>query len=171
MKSKIFVSGCLGGAEIRYNGTGVAMDEAIWKSWEKEDRLFYYCPELAVGFPVPRPSAEIVGGTANEVIIGKAKIFENTDNDVTGLFLRGAKLAVEAALEKGVVIAVMTDGSPSCGSTYIGSGNFDGKTVKGRGVVAQMLNDAGIKVFPHTALDQADQYLRSLKNRDSKDVN
>jgi hypothetical protein len=55
---KIFVSGCLGGAKIRFNATGVNMDEAIWQKWQEEQRLFYFCPEIAAGFAIPRPAPE-----------------------------------------------------------------------------------------------------------------
>ena len=164
MKSKIFVSGCLGGAEIRYNGTGIPMNNLIWQKWELEGRLFHFCPELAAGFNVPRPAAEIVGGHAIDIIEGTAKVIESTGNDATQLFIEGAELAVEAAKANGVVLAVMTDGSPSCGSTYIGAGNFDGSIVEGKGVVAQMLQNHGIEVFPHTQLEEADKFLYRLES-------
>lgn len=61
-KALVFVSACLGGRPIRYNGSGVAMPDAIWARWEREERLFHFCPELASGFPYrgqrPRLSAE-----------------------------------------------------------------------------------------------------------------
>ena len=163
-KTKIFVSGCLGGAKIRYNGSGVDIDDAIWKRWESQSRLFHFCPELAAGFGVPRPAAEIVGGSAIDVINKSAKVYENTGSDVTSLFITGAKLAVKAAIERRVSVAIMTDGSPSCGSTYIDAGNFDGTSKEGRGVVTQMLIDAGIKVFAHTQLKEADAYIRKLED-------
>jgi uncharacterized protein YbbK (DUF523 family) len=159
MKAKIFVSGCLGGAKIRYNGTGVKMDSATWSLWEAEERLFYFCPELAAGFPVPRPAAEVVGGTAKDVIARSANVIEDTGNNVTELFIQGAKLAVEAAQRENVVMAILTDGSPSCGSTYLDAGSFDGEIVSGRGVLSQMLIDAGIEVFSHANISAAAKYL------------
>lgn len=158
MKFKIFVSGCLSGEKIRYNGTGVQMDGATWSQWKDEGHLFYFCPELAAGFPVPRPAAEIAGGTAEDVIFGKAKVIENTGGDVTDLFIQGARLAIEAAKKENVVMAIMTDGSPSCGSTYLDAGNFDGNVISGRGILAQMFIDAGIKVFSHTDISSAAEY-------------
>jgi hypothetical protein len=38
-----------------------------------EGRLAARCPELTVGFPVPRPPAEVVGGTAADVLDGHAR--------------------------------------------------------------------------------------------------
>ena len=59
---KVFVSGCLNGPAIRFNRTSVDVESEIWDRWEAEGRLVSFCAELAVGFPVPRPPAEIVGG-------------------------------------------------------------------------------------------------------------
>ncbi len=135
----------------------------IWTKWEAEGRLFPICPELLAGFCVPRPAAEIVDGSASDVIEGTARVIEDTGSDVTELILNGARLTVEAARSSGVAIAVLTNGSPSCGSTYIGSGHFDGKTISGNGAVAQMLINAGIEVFAHTNLEAADAFLAYLE--------
>ena len=88
---------------------------------------------------------------------------ECTGAEVTSLFLKGAELAVKAAVSEGVAAAILTDGSPSCGSTFQYSGDFDGRTKPGRGVVAEMLIRAGVKVFPHTDLEAADRYLSNLE--------
>jgi len=55
----------------------------------------------------------------------------------------------------------LTDGSPSCGTTYTYDGTFKGGTVPGMGVAAQLLHDRGIAVFPEDQIEQADQFLRS----------
>ena len=83
--------------------------------------------------------------------------------DVTDLFVAGAKLAVQRALADGCVMAVLTDGSPSCGTTYNYDGTFTGGTVAGMGVTAQQLSDQGLRVFPEDQLGEADRYLRSLE--------
>jgi len=161
---KVLVSGCLGGAKIRYNASGVEMNHEIWRRWEQEGRLYHFCPELAVGLAIPRPAAEIFEGTAADVLDGKAKVMDVTGADTTESYVRGAQLAVKEALDQGVATAVLTDGSPSCGSTFQYSGYFDGETKPGNGVLAESLLRAGIKVFPHTDLGAADEYLRSIEN-------
>jgi uncharacterized protein YbbK (DUF523 family) len=158
---KILVSGCLGGARIRYNETGVDMNDSIWQRWHEEGRLVYFCPEIAAGFPIPRPAAEAVGGSAADVLAGDARVMEDTGRDVTELFITGAELAVEAALREDVALAILTDGSPSCGSTFVYSGNFDNKTKPGRGLVAELFERAGIRVFQQTDLHAAEAFLRS----------
>lgn len=163
--NRILVSGCLGGAKIRHDASGVDMNHPIWQRWEREGRFFYFCPEIAAGFEAPRPAAEIVKGTAAEVIDDNAEVREDTGANVTEMFIKGAQLAVEAATREGVVMAVLTDGSPSCGSTYVYGGKFDGEIRPGRGVVVELLIRAGLRVFPHTDLKIADAYLMSLAHR------
>jgi uncharacterized protein YbbK (DUF523 family) len=162
---KVLVSGCLGGAKIRYNASGVEVNHEIWRRWEDEGRLHHFCPEIAAGLGIPRPAAEIFDGTAADVLDGKAKVIEDTGADTTESYVDGAQLAVKEALDQGVAAAVLTDGSPSCGSTFQYSGYFDGKTKPGNGVLAESLLRAGIKVFPHTDLEAADKYLRSIEDK------
>jgi uncharacterized protein YbbK (DUF523 family) len=81
---------------------------------------------------------------------------------VTDLFVEGARLAAQRAMAEGCVVAVLTDGSPSCGTTYNYDGTFTGRTVEGMGVTAQHLADQGLRVFPEDQIDEADRYLRSL---------
>ncbi|MEU8112233.1 2-thiouracil desulfurase family protein [Micromonospora sp. NPDC048947] len=134
---KILVSGCLGGAPIRFNETGVPIASSIWQRWVSQGRLVSLCPELAVGFPVPRPPAEIVGGSAADVLDGRAQVHEASGRDVTELFQAAAQRAVDKALQVGVGLAILVEGSPTCGSTYVHDGTFTGVTVAGRGVASR----------------------------------
>jgi len=162
--TKVLVSGCLNGPPIRFNQTNVIVESPIWDRWAAEDRLVPFCAELAGGFSIPRPPAEILGGDGTSVICGIGTVAEDTGNDVTEQFMHGAQLAVVHAIENGCVVAVLTDGSPSCGSTYIDDGSFRGGTKSGTGVVAQLLIDNGIQVFPESQLEQADRFLRHLES-------
>ena len=121
-----------------------------------------FCPELAAGFPVPRAPAEIVGSTASVVLQGQGRVKEDNGTDVTDLFVDGARLAAERAMAEDCVMAVLTDGSPSCGTSYTYDGTFTGGTVEGMGVTAQLLHDHGLRVFGEDRIDEADRYLRSL---------
>jgi uncharacterized protein YbbK (DUF523 family) len=159
---KILVSGCLNGRPIRFNSTNVLVESEIWERWKWEGRLVAFCPELAAGFPVPRAPAELVGSTAEVVLQGRGRVEEDNGADVTHLFVEGARLAARRAAAEGCVMAVLTDGSPSCGTTYTYDGTFSGGTVEGMGVTAQLLANQGLRVFPEEQLDAADRYLRSL---------
>ena len=158
---KVLVSGCLNGRPIRFNETNVEVESAIWDRWQSEGRLVSFCPELAAGFGVPRPPAEIVRTSASLVLQRQGAVREDNGNDVTEMFITGAELAVERALSAGCVAAVLTDGSPSCGTTYVYDGGFAGGTTLGMGVTAQLLTDRGVAVFAETQIEQADAYLRS----------
>lgn len=157
---KILVSGCLNGRPIRFNETNVAVESAIWDRWVADGRIVSFCPELAAGFGVPRPPAEIVGASASVVLQRQGAVVEDNGTDVTEMFITGAELAVERALSAGCVAAVLTDGSPSCGTTYVYDGGFAGGTTPGMGVTAQLLSDRGIAVFSEAQLEQADRFLR-----------
>lgn len=57
MITKILVSACLMGFNVRYNGSEKAQMSAQLARWQREKRLVIHCPELAAGLPVPRPPA------------------------------------------------------------------------------------------------------------------
>lgn len=159
--AKVLVSACLNGPPIRYNQTNVDVSSPIWDRWAAEGRLVPFCAELAAGMLIPRRPAEILGGDGQNVRSGTGTVVEDTGADITDQFVEGAQLAVAEAVRRGCVAAVLTDGSPSCGSTYIYDGSFTGATRAGTGVVAEMLIANGIRVFPETQLEQADQFIRS----------
>ncbi|MDH3706078.1 MAG: DUF523 domain-containing protein [Acidimicrobiia bacterium] len=161
--NKILVSGCLNGRPIRFNSTNVSVESEIWDRWASEERLVSFCPELAAGFPVPRAPAEIVDSTAAVVLRGRGSVREDNGTDVTAMFVKGAELAVRRAVAEGCVMAVLTDGSPSCGTTYVYDGTFTGGTIPGFGVAAQRLQDEELRVFSENEIDEADRYLRSLE--------
>ena len=166
---RILVSSCLLGKPIRFNGSDAPSDKTILSQWQREGRLVHFCPEIAVGFPIPRPPAETVGGDGRMVLIGDAKVLEDTGADVTEMFVEGAKKAVDLAKEKEVKIAILTDGSPSCGSTYVYDGNFTGKTVTGKGVTAELLKQNGVRVFNEDQIEDASIFLKSLE--ESSNIN
>ena len=163
--AKVLVSGCINGRPIRFNETGVEVRSPIYDRWVAEGRLVSFCPELAAGFPVPRPPAETVGGDGSAVLAGTAVVLEDNGRDVTEMFIRGAELALARARAQGCVVAVLTDGSPTCGSTYVYDGSFSGGTTPGMGVTAQLLVDHGIRVFSEDQLELADEVLRAAEDR------
>ncbi len=160
---RVLVSSCLLGQPVRYNGSDAPSDKTILSQWLSEGRLVNYCPEIAAGFPTPRPPAETVGGDGKMVLIGNAKVFEDTGKDVTEMFTEGAKKAVEFAKKINVGIAILTDGSPSCGTTYVYDGNFKGGQVQGKGVTAELLEQNGIRVFSENQIEDARKFLKSIE--------
>ncbi|MFP1960206.1 DUF523 domain-containing protein [Lonsdalea quercina] len=146
--NKILISACLAGFPVRYNGSDKSTVRRYLGQWQHEQRLVVFCPELAAGFSTPRPSAEIIPTRSrHEVITSGARVVEETGGDVTEHYILGAWLALEMAREHQCRFALLTDGSPSCGSQTIYSGHFNGETVAGRGVTAELLRSKGIEVF------------------------
>ncbi|MEM7683774.1 MAG: DUF523 domain-containing protein [Pseudomonadota bacterium] len=167
---RILVSACLLGRPVRYNGTNKAScEEDVLRRWQREGRIVPVCPEVAVGFPTPRPPAEICadegsGATAGapqggDVLTGSARVVEDTGADVSDLYLRAARSTVQLAERHRCRYAVLTDGSPSCGSTFIYDGTFTGRTRSGAGTTTAALREAGIAVWPETAIGELDALL------------
>lgn len=157
---KILISACLLGQPVRYDGTDKATSHELIRQWQLEGRLIPVCPEVDAGLPTPRPAAEIHGGDGYDVLINVAKIIDRTGADVTAPYLRGAELAVEMALSNKCRHAILTDGSPSCGSSFIYDGNFNGNRRKGNsGVTAAMLRQAGVQVWSQHQLNELSETL------------
>lgn len=155
---RILVSACLLGQPVRYDGRSKRRDDQILRQWQAEGRLVSCCPEIAGGLPVPRPPAEItVRGDVPEV-----RTQDGTD--VTGFFSRGAEDTLAVAQRHGIRMAVLKDGSPSCGSSRIYDGTFSGNSVPGTGMTTALLERHGIRVFSENELDKAAAYLRDMES-------
>lgn len=152
MLNKILVSACLMGFKVRYNGREKAHMIAQLSRWHEEQRLVIHCPELAAGLPVPRPPAEIMSADGKDVMHGRARIYDVTGQDVTEHYQLAAWLALRTAQEAGCTAALLTDGSPTCGSHIIYDGSFSGIQTVGMGVAASLLSEHGIAVFSDTQI-------------------
>jgi uncharacterized protein YbbK (DUF523 family) len=162
-KIRVLVSACLLGEKVRYNGADAASGSSILQDWMREGRVVPFCPEVAGGLGVPRPPAEIQGGGGATVLDGVARVRTREGDDVTAAFLRGADLALQAARESGARLAVLKEGSPSCGSGFIYDGTFSGRRQQEVGVTAALLRKSGIEVFSESRLDEAAAHLRRLE--------
>ena len=147
MKTKILVSACLMGFKVRYNGSDKSVLQETLQRWQREQRLVIHCPELAAGLPVPRLHAEIIGGNGADVMRDDARIIESGGLDVTAHYQLAAWLALRAAQHAACRAALLTDGSPTCGSQVIYDGSFRGQQRPGMGVAAALLAQHGIRVF------------------------
>ena len=150
--AKLLVSACLLGRPVRYDGRAKTFDDAALSQWQSEGRVVSVCPELLGGFPTPRPPAEITAEIAGArggyaVLKGEACIVETGGKDVTSGFVEGAEATLRTALEHDCTFALLTDGSPSCGSSFIYDGSFTGNRLAGAGVAAALLRQNGIGVF------------------------
>jgi len=78
---------------------------------------------------------------------------------------RGADAAAHACAAHGIRIAILKDGSPSCGSRSIYDGTFSGHRLNGQGFTAARLATDGIAIFSEEEIDSAADYLKTLERR------
>lgn len=139
---KILVSACLLGQPVRYDGQGKGLSDPRLARWQAQGRLVSVCPELAGGLPVPRAPAERQ----------EARVVTVQGEDVTAAFACGAQAALQLCQAQGIRLALLKEGSPSCGSQQIYDGTFAGQRVAGEGVTAALLRAHGIQVYAETQL-------------------
>ncbi len=163
---RILVSACLLGGRVRYDGGAKTSEDELLAAWKAEGRLVSFCPEVEGGLPVPRPPAEVEGGAGGPAVLtGAARILTPAGQDVTRHFLAGAQRALDAARSFGVKLAILKEGSPSCGSLRIYDGTFRGRTTPGQGVTTALLELNGIRVFGEDRIPEAAEYLTTLEGR------
>lgn len=114
-------------------------------------RLVHVCPESQGGLQTPREPAEIQG----------QRVVARDGRDVTAEFNRGAQAALAAAQEAGCQFALLKEKSPSCGFGRVYDGSFTGTLVPGNGVAAQMLADAGLRIYGES---NAEELISLLEN-------
>lgn len=132
---KILISGCLVGKNVKYNGGNNYIE--IIEELKKKYELIEICPEVFGGLSIPRDPSEILNN----------KVISINNKDVTDNFINGANKALELAKKYNITKAILKDGSPSCGNTYIYDGSFSKKKIKGLGITAKLLNENNIKIY------------------------
>ena len=159
----VLVSACLLGEVVRYDAADKRCTHPILEHWIAQGRVIAVCPEMAGGLPVPRPAAEIEGAAGGaQVICGAARVVDCRGDDFTAPFIVGAQRVLALARQHGVRVALLKEGSPSCGSSYTYDGSFTHRRVPHPGVASALLRDAGIEVFSEEQLEQADAALARL---------
>ena len=162
---KILVSACLLGEKVRYHGGDAECEHPALDRWRREGRLVAVCPEVAGGLATPRPPAEIVRpGAGGGGVRGLAVVRTRDGMDVTAAYLAGADEALELVERHGIRVAILKDGSPSCGTSFTYDGTFSGARLAAPGVTAAMLAAHGVRLFSEREIDAADAWLRQLEN-------
>lgn len=149
----ILVSACLLGVKVKYNGES-NFNELLHK-YEPYGHFLPCCPEVMGGLSVPRLPAEIKGGTGAEVSEGKAAVVNCDGENISAMFLSGARKALSLARENKVSAAILKENSPSCGSHSIYDGSFSKTKITGQGVTAALLRRNGIKVYSEKELSES----------------
>ena len=166
--TRILVSACLLGQPVRYDGRCARPLDGVLADWLANGlatgRVIAICPETAAGLPTPRLPAEIVvQATANG---GHARrhVVDADGHDLTAHFSRGADIALCLAKEHCVGLAILKEGSPSCGVNAIYDGTFSGQRIVGQGFTATALRQAGIPTFSEDEIEAATACLARLES-------
>jgi len=146
--SPIILSACLLGVRCRYNAAVQHHPDLL------EILAPYYvipvCPEQLGGLPTPRPRSVLYGGDGYAVLDGTARVVADDGTDITDVFLNGARQTAEIACRCGVVRAILTERSPSCGIFRV---YIDDELVSGTGVTAAILDRHGVTLTSSEELD------------------
>ncbi len=154
-EAKILVSACLLGEPVRYDGQCKALASQALKQLLSEDRVIAFCPEVAGGLSTPREPAEIQSWQTIHVLTASG-------HDVTKAFQQGAEQTLKLCQQHAIRVAVLTELSPSCGSSQVYDGSFRREQISGAGITALLLRNHGIKIFSQYQTNQAITELNRL---------
>ena len=142
MKEPLLISACFVGENCKYSGGNnyTPVVEQLKDRYE----LIPVCPERDGGLSTPRECSERTG----DRVISKSGV------DVTEQFVRGAEIALKAAVRCGCKKALLKERSPSCGSGGIYDGTFTGTLVSGDGIAAQLLRKNGITIYGESSINE-----------------
>lgn len=140
------VSACLAGIKCRYDGQA-NMNQQV-QQLVKAGKAIPVCPEMLAGLGVPRTPCEIRSeGARREVVTEEGEIR-------TEEFKEGAEMALKIAINNNCEEAILKARSPSCGYREIYDGTFTGETREGSGLLAELLDKAGIPIKTEEDLDE-----------------
>ncbi len=137
---RFIVSACLAGHPCRYDGKACSCPEVV--ELVKRGDALPVCPEMLGGLGVPRPCSEQFEG----------RVRTRNGEDVTDAFTRGARKALQQALDAGCTAAILKEKSPSCGVHRIYDGTFSGRIVAGKGIWTTLLIEHSLEIFTEEAL-------------------
>ncbi|ATC94145.1 DUF523 domain-containing protein [Pseudoalteromonas tunicata] len=156
---KVLVSACLLGKKVRYDGKALSTSERILEQWVAAGKVISVCPEVDAGMTIPRSPAEILNGDGLDVWEGTARVIDINGLDESAYFKAGAHIALALCKKYQIRVAVLTENSPSCGSSAIYDGTFTNTKLDGTGVTVALLQKHGIEVFNQHDLDAANHAL------------
>ena len=160
---KVLISACLLGKKVRYDGKTLPVSDNLIEHWMAQRRVIAVCPEVDAGMSIPRAAAEISAGDGHDVLAGIAKVVTESGDDVSKDFTKGAQLALALCQQYDIKVAVLSESSPSCGSSNIYDGSFTRRKIAGLGVTVALLRQHGIEVFNQHQLQRASQVLERTR--------
>ncbi|MFH1092885.1 MAG: DUF523 domain-containing protein [Candidatus Omnitrophota bacterium] len=140
----ILASACLTGEKCRYNGEHCL--HPVIAELGKKGKIAAVCPEVMGGLTVPRLACEITGADAQAVLDSQARVLNLAGDDITEAVLSGCRKALDLAKKNNIKLAVLKDKSVCCGVDTIYDGSFQSRLVKGKGILALLLEREGVRV-------------------------
>ena len=141
---KYIISACLIGKNCFYDGTSRHKPEI--RDLVDRGEAIALCPEELGGLKTPRPPSEIFSGSGEDVLKGKAYVFNKQGKDITINLIKGCREFLNIAKECAVKKAILKSKSPCCGRGRIYDGTFKDRLRKGNGIAAELLLRNGIEV-------------------------
>ncbi|MEW6108074.1 MAG: DUF523 domain-containing protein [Nitrospirota bacterium] len=138
----MIVSACLAGFNTRYDSTN-CMDNRV-AALVSAGKAIPLCPEQLGGLSTPRIPVELCRQHKNGSDEPDIHAVGADGKDYTDMLLKGAEETLRIACVFGVKRAVLKDGSPSCGVTYIWC---SGGKMQGKGITAELLEKNDIEVI------------------------
>ncbi len=149
----LIVRACLLGINCVFDGSSNS-NKRILELMEKH-LLIPVCPEQLGGLSTPRDPQDIIQGSGEDVLLGKAKVVTIKGNDVTENFKKGASEVLEVAKLNKVKIAVFKENSPSCGVHFIFNVKQNQKfKTSGKGVTTALLLENGLRIISEKELEE-----------------
>ena len=161
----ILVSACLLGHKVRYDGGSNPHDLLL--QYNEQGHFLAVCPECLGQLPVPRTPIELQHAGGKKVLQGKADVRDAEGHDATKALIDGAAKVLDAAETYHAKVAILKEGSPSCGTHHIHTGDFDGKRGRGMGVCAALLAQHGMKLYSEKEMTA--ELLEQLIQEDASD--
>lgn len=129
-KTRLGISACLLGAEVRYNG-GHKRSRLCSQNLAQHFDFVPVCPEVAIGMPVPREPIRLVGDPRAPRAVGT---LERTRDVTDALAAHGERMAEEL---HGISGFIFMQQSPSCGLERVRVHQDGGRPSEpGRGIFA-----------------------------------
>lgn len=136
MKS-IFVSRCLLGEAVRYDGGHCSICEDTLLKLSQKYSIIPICPEVMAGMEVPREPIEYL----NDQIINEK------GEDLTELFMPVKNELLLKIKKFDIDTAIFKESSPSCGVLKVYDGKFSGNKIDGQGLITEFLRGEGLTVI------------------------
>lgn len=138
------ISSCLIGCVVTWRGG--ANYREVFANLVSRHLAVPVCPEQMGGLPTPRPPSEILGGSGEDVLAGRARVVTREGTDVTTNFLRGAEEVARIVQLVKPELVILKERSPSCGVRFIYDGTFSNTLRPGCGVTTALLRSLGWQV-------------------------